>query len=297
MTAATTANDDDNDSNSSKVANNSVLLGTCGWSYQEWVGAFYPNNRVAKLPFYARVFQTVEVDSSFYRAPSKAMVKGWERATPPSFTFSLKVPKTVTHDKRLAGAQREFLSFLEVIKPLEDAGKLGCLLVQLPPSFTYEEGRRSLESFLADMPAHLHFAVEFRHESWDRQESFDLLARYGVANTITDSPLEFLSRPIVTAGTHSYVRWHGRGRDVWFDYTYSEDELWPWVKRLDEISAKAKTTYAYFNNHYHSSAPINALQLLEMGGMITGPQLALKEKIDKRSARRESKKARITDYV
>lgn len=105
------------------------ISGTCGWSYQEWVGAFYPDNRVAKFPFYSRVFGSVEVDSSFYRAPSKSMVAGWIRATGPDFKFSLKVPKAVTHDRRLAGAEKEFLEFVDLVGPIARAGKLGCLLV------------------------------------------------------------------------------------------------------------------------------------------------------------------------
>jgi uncharacterized protein YecE (DUF72 family) len=272
-----------------------ILLGTCGWSYQEWVGLFYPNNRVAKLPFYGKIFQTVEVDSSFYRMPSKAMVAGWARATGPSFKFSLKLPKTITHDRRLVDAERELATFLDVIAPLEKTDKLGCILVQLPPSFSFDEAG-NLEEFLEQLPAHVHSAVEFRHESWDRKETWALLEKHGVANTITDSPLEFLSKPVVTAdGSHAYVRWHGRGQQIWFDYTYSEEELEPWAKKLAEISSKVKTTYAYFNNHYHSSAPVNALQLLEMSGMINDVQSDLKEKIGKRS-RRKAKKTKITDF-
>lgn len=275
-----------------------LLLGTCGWSYQEWVGTFYPNNRVAKLPFYGKVFGTVEVDSSFYRMPSKSMVTGWAKATGPSFKFSLKLPKTITHDRRLvaAGAEREFDAFLQVIKPLESTGKLGCLLVQLPPSFAFDE-IGSLESFMQLFPPHIHFAVEFRHESWDRKETHDLLQKYGVANTITDSPMEFLSKPVVTAPTHAYIRWHGRGSPVWFDYTYSEDELRPWVGRLQEIMSRTKTVYAYFNNHYHANAPVNALQLLEMAGAMTEAQSELKAKVDRRSRRAPPKRARITDFM
>jgi uncharacterized protein YecE (DUF72 family) len=272
-----------------------LLLGTCGWSYQEWVGAFYPNNRVAKLPFYNKIFDTVEVDSSFYRMPSKSMVMGWAKATGPAFKFSLKLPKTITHDKRLVDAERELDAFLQAIKPLESAGKLGCLLVQLPPSFTFDE-IGNLESFMQLLPPHIHFAVEFRHESWDRKEAQDLLQKYGVANTTTDSPIEFLSKPVVTTPTHAYVRWHGRGSPVWFDYTYSEDELRPWVSKLREIESKAKMVYAYFNNHYHANAPVNALQFLEMAGAITEAQSQLRARIEKRT-RRGGAKSRITDFM
>jgi uncharacterized protein YecE (DUF72 family) len=271
-----------------------LLLGTCGWSYQEWVGLFYPNNRVAKLPFYAKVFDTVEVDSSFYRMPTKMMVRGWEKATGPLFKFSLKLPKTITHDKRLTeGAEDDLAKFLDVIKPLEESDKLECLLVQLAPSFSYDEAD-VLESFLELLPSYIHFAVEFRHESWDRKETWDLLKKYNVANTITESPIEFLSKIVVTSSTHAYVRWHGRGKPIWYDYTYSEEELMPWVDKLKEMEAKVPVTYAYFNNHYNAGAPHNALQFLAMRGELDEMQEKTITRIERKIRRKPS---RITDFV
>jgi uncharacterized protein YecE (DUF72 family) len=269
-------------------------LGTCGWSYQEWVGAFYPNNRVGKLPFYSRVFNSVEVDSSFYRAPSKPMVAGWIRATDPAFKFSLKIPKTITHDRRLVGAEKEFLDFVDLVEPIARAGKLGCLLAQLPPNFTFKE-KDKLESFFKLLPNDIHFAAEFRDESWDRQETWDLLKEYNVANTVTDSPIEFLSRPVVTAATHSYVRWHGRGESPWYDYTYSEEELRPWIGKLEEMEKKVPVVYAYFNNHYRAGAPTNLLQLLEMRGELTNAQKKVKARAERHERKRAVKK--LTDFA
>jgi uncharacterized protein YecE (DUF72 family) len=271
-----------------------ILSGTCGWSYQEWVGAFYPNNRVAKLPFYARVFNSVEVDSSFYRAPSKSMVAGWIKATGPDFKFSLKIPKTITHDKRLALVEKELFDFVDLVQPIEAAGKLGCLLAQLPPDFTFKQ-KDSLETFFTLLSAGMHFAVEFRHESWNREETWDLLKKYGVANTVTDSPIKFLARPLVTTSTHSYVRWHGRGHPVWYDYTYSEDELRPWLAKLEDLEEKVPVVYAYFNNHYSAGAPNNLLQLLEMREELTDIQRNVKA----RTERHKRKKAttRLTDFI
>ena len=271
-----------------------ILLGTCGWSYQEWVGAFYPNNRIAKLPFYSRIFNSVEVDSSFYRAPSKSMIAGWIRATAPGFKFSLKIPKIVTHDKHLKNAEKELFAFVELMEPVARAGKLGCLLLQLPPSFTFRE-RNSLESFFDLLPEYIHFAVEFRHESWNKEETWALLRKYNIANTITDSPIKFLSKPIITTTTHAFVRWHGQGKDVWYDHTYSEDELRPWIGSLDDIEAKVPVVYAYFNNHYHAGAPVNALQLLEMKGTIIDVQRKAKARIERDLRKRSTKK--LTDFA
>jgi uncharacterized protein YecE (DUF72 family) len=268
-----------------------ILSGTCGWGYQEWVGAFYPNNRVAKLPFYSRIFNSVEVDSSFYRAPSKSMVAGWIKATGPDFKFSLKIPKTITHDKQLGWVEKEFLGFVNLVEPIARAGKLGCLLAQLPPDFTFKE-RDRLSSFFNLLPKDIHFAVEFGHESWNRKEAWDLLKKYNVANTVTDSPIEFLARPIVTAVTHSYVRWHGRRKMICYDYTYSEQELRPWLVKLKELEEEVPLVYAYFNNH--TGAPANLLQLLEMRGDITEAQ----KKVKARAERQERKKAvkKIIDF-
>ena len=152
------------------------------------------------------------------------MTAGWARATSPSFKFSLKIPKTITHDKKLLRVENDTSEFLERIEPITKAGKLGCLLIQLPAGITFKE-KDKLENYFGLLPQDVHFAVEFRHESWDREETWDLLRRYNVANTITDSPLQFLSKPVITSTTHAYVRWHGRGRSVWYDYRYSDSEL------------------------------------------------------------------------
>ena len=221
------------------------------------------------------------------------MVKGWEKATGQSFKFSLKLPKTITHDRSLVGAEDDLQTFLDVIKPLRDAEKVGCLLVQLGPRFTYDRVA-DLESFLEILPEDIQFAVEFRHDSWNRKETWALLKKFNVANTITDSPIEFLSEPIVTA-KHAYVRWHGRGKKIWYDYSYSEDELASWAQKIKAIISKSMdmATYAYFNNHYNADAPTNALQLLRIMGASTERQ----EKVLELIRRRTLRAAKITDYL
>ena len=273
-----------------------ALFGTCGWSYQEWVGSFYPNNRVAKLPFYARVFDSVEVDSSFYRPPSKSMTAGWARATGPSFKFCLKIPKTITHTKKLLRAEKDTNEFMERIEPITKSGKMGCLLIQLPASFTFKE-KQNLESYLELLPEHVHFAVEFRHESWDRDETWDILKRYDVANTITDSPLAFLSKPVITSNTHAYVRWHGRGKSIWYDYRYSEGELSAWQEKLNLIEKRVPILYAYFNNHYGANAPTNLLSLLGMRGELTESQTKVVKRLERSQKRRDERVAKLTDYL
>lgn len=268
-----------------------LLLGTCGWSYQEWTGLFYPDNRAAKLPFYGKVFDTVEVDSSFYKMPSKQMVKGWARSVGDSFKFSLKMPKTITHEKRLVGVKKDLELFLDVLDPIIPA-KLGCLLAQLPPSFVFgPEEMHRLEEFFGLFPK-LQFAVEFRHDSWNRQETWSLLKKYNVANTITDSPIEFLCRPIITATTHSFIRWHGRGNQIWYDYDYSSKELSDWHEKIKMVKTKVPIVYGYFNNHYKARAPTNALQFLQKTGKITEKQKQILQKIEKKFT-----PSKITDFI
>ncbi len=115
-----------------------LLIGTSGWSYNEWAGVFYPGSSTNKLSYYSRVFETAEVDSSFYAFPTKGLVQGWARNTPENFVFSVKLPQVLTHEKKLdldRGVEADLIRFLGLLKPLIASGKLGPILVQLPPSY------------------------------------------------------------------------------------------------------------------------------------------------------------------
>jgi uncharacterized protein YecE (DUF72 family) len=169
-----------------------VLLGTCGWSYAEWEGLLYPEKQ-GKLKRYSSIFPTVEIDSTFYALPEQGTVLGWTKHTPSNFIFSAKAPQTITHKKALdivRGIETDLNQFLETMKPLTDAGKLGCVLFQLPPFLRFNPQR--LESFLSLLPNTPSFAVEFRHSSWLKEETFKLLERHRVAYTIVDEPLDNL---------------------------------------------------------------------------------------------------------
>ena len=114
-----------------------LRMGTCGWSYDEWVPVFYPSKETPKLSHYSKIFRTAEVDSTFYAYPNDRTVMGWSRNTPVDFRFSLKIPKVITHDKRLdvkKGVEEDLTGFLDILKPLTDLNKLAMLLLQLPPS-------------------------------------------------------------------------------------------------------------------------------------------------------------------
>jgi len=262
----------------SKTEKDNIMLGTSGWSYEEWVGPFY-YQRVKMFSEYARVFNTAEINSTFYRYPTLGMIYGLIRSSPKRFVFSAKMPKLITHDKKMdpkKGVGEDLRKFLEIMKPVREAGKLGPILIQLPPSFDYGQADR-LAEFLALLPDDFDLAVEFRDGSWLRSETWSLLRKYGVAYTIVDEPL--LPPETVFTADFTYIRWHGRGEQPWFNYRYSEKELREWVPKVKEAAEKTEKVYGYFNNHFHAYAPENCIQLLEMLGKTTRIQRKVRKMI------------------
>jgi uncharacterized protein YecE (DUF72 family) len=261
------------------VTKDNILLGTSGWSYREWVGPFYTEKDKSLLQAYTRVFKTVEVDSTFYRYPSKGTVMGWAKYSPEGFVYTAKLPKLITHEKRLdlsQGVKEDLEKFIELMEPLWLVGKLGCLLIQLPPQYAYEP--KELEDFFKVLPSHVKFAVEFRDLSWMREETWTLLEKYKVAYAVVDEPL--LPPEVRFTASFAYFRWHGKGGRPWYNYRYSGEELKPWVPKVKEAAEKVKTLYGYFNNHYHGYAVENCLQVLEMLGVLTPEQAEAKNRVE-----------------
>lgn len=260
-----------------------VSIGTSGWSYKEWEGVFYPKAEKAKLSYYARYFKTVEIDSTFYALPKDSMIRGAIRNTPPDFVFSAKLPKVITHEKSLdldKGVQRDLTRFMLLVRPLEEEDKLGALLIQLPPSFAYESGLPKLRSFLEIIPRDIRFAVEFRNASWlGRDDTDDLLRSHNVARTIVDEPL--LPPETKVTADFSFIRWHGRGRRLWYNYRYSEEELKAWVPKVKEVAKNVKKVYGYANNHPFGHAVETALKEIELLGLANKEQEALQSKVSK----------------
>jgi uncharacterized protein YecE (DUF72 family) len=256
-----------------------VVLGTSGWSYKEWEKVFYPDSKTPKLSYYAGTFPTAEIDSTFYAYPNKGLVTGWARNTPANFQFAAKIPKLITHDKKLdleQGVELDLEKFTDLLAPLKDAGKLGPQLIQLPPSFSRDEIGK-LETFFEILPKDLTYSVEFRHLSWleNTRDTYSLLRKYNISQTIVDEPL--LPVDLTTTANHAFIRWHGRGKKVWYNYEYSKDELTPWVDRVKKVSTKVKKVYGYFNNHFHGSAVLNSIEMLMKLGLANEKQ---KETLD-----------------
>jgi len=258
---------------------NSILLGTSGWSYKDWIGPFYKKKEKSMLSAYSKVFKTAEIDSTFYRFPTKGMAMGWLKYSPTDFIFVAKLPKLITHEKKLSldkGVEDDLKRFCELMEPLHLYGKLGCMLIQLPPRFGFDLDL--MEDFFKILPTDIRFAVEFRDLSWMRDETWRLLRKYEVAYTIVDEPL--LPPELHVTSRIAYFRWHGRGSRPWYNYRYSIDELEPWVPKVKEVANKVETIYGYFNNHYHGYAVENCLQVLEMLGALTPEQAEAKTNVE-----------------
>jgi uncharacterized protein YecE (DUF72 family) len=232
-----------------------IRIGCSGWNYQSWRnGVFYPPRCPASrwLEYYSRHFDTVEVNSTFYRLASPTAVANWVRQTPEQFVFTLKASRYLTHIKRLTDLDQGVQRFYERIEPLQGSPKLGPILWQLPPNFRRDEDR--LEAALAGLPEGRH-CFEFRHPSWFVPNVYALLRAYGVALVIGDRKgLDFQSYEMTADWTLVRFHYGHRGRRG----NYSESELEEWAQRFEEWRERVEI-YAYFNNDWEGFAPRNAL--------------------------------------
>jgi uncharacterized protein YecE (DUF72 family) len=271
-----------------------IYVGTAGWSYPEgkgtWNGIFYPaGRRVDQLSYYAEHFNAVEINSTFYRPVAPRVAESWTRKTPPDFRFTAKLYQKFTHPKmykEATGAEADvrtgdFALFKEGIAPLAEAGKLGALLAQFPPSFkASEETREQLEDLLHQL-AEYPLAVELRHRSWsDDPDVARLLLEHGVAWTIIDEPKFRTSVGAVPLTSRlGYFRFHGRNAAEWwhgdresrYDYLYNAGEQGQLATEVQAVAETAQDTYVFYNNHYRAKAVANATQLkLALGQPATG---------------------------
>jgi uncharacterized protein YecE (DUF72 family) len=174
--------------------------------------------------------------------------------------------KKFTHELRLKldeKAQTELDSFCELFDPLLSQDKLACMLVQLPPSLKRDDDL--LEEFLALLPRRFNYVVEFRHPSWLESSTWTTLSKYEAAYCIVDEPL--LPPEVHITSDIGYVRWHGRGREPWYDYRYTNNQLTDWLPKIEEVRNNTKQSFGVFNNHFHGYAPENCIQMMKMLGL------------------------------
>ncbi|HEY6052626.1 MAG TPA: DUF72 domain-containing protein [Gaiellaceae bacterium] len=242
-----------------------VRIGCSGWNYAHWRnGVFYPPRLAARhwLGFYARRFDTVEVNMTFYRLPKVEAVRRWVEESPDGFLFAVKASRYLTHVKRLKDVGPGLATFLERIEPLLASPKLGPMLWQLPPNFQRDDER--LAAALASLPPGRH-CFEFRHESWFRDEVYDLLRDHGVALVIGDRPQVHAFQAHELTADWTFVRFHAGTRGL--RGNYSEGELREWAGRIDAWRRGGVDVYAYFNNDWEGFAIRNGLRLQELLGV------------------------------
>jgi uncharacterized protein YecE (DUF72 family) len=233
-----------------------VHVGCSGWNYRDWRGRVYPPGLPASgwLEHYATLFDTVEVNSTFYRLASRDAVARWVEQTPDRFTFALKASRYLTHIKRLTNLEQGVQRFYERIEPLVATPKMGPLLWQLPENFHRDDER--LANALRSLRSGRH-CFEFRHESWFTDDVYALLREHGAALVIGDTPTRpFQTYEMTTDWT--FVRFHhgARGRRG----NYSETELEEWARRIDGWRSRVEV-FAYFNNDWEGFAVRNGLWL------------------------------------
>jgi uncharacterized protein YecE (DUF72 family) len=282
------------------MTHNFILIGTSGYSYpgpppKGWRGAFYPEVKGAKLDelqYYSQIFNTVEINHTFYRPPSKAVASGWAAKTPADFVFSIKLWQKFTHPMKIsrkkseeqweAATQKDFDEFRAGILPLAEAGKLGALLLQYPAGFhcspeSIEKVEKTLRWFY-DYPK----VVELRHKSWseNNEKMRALLEENRASGVLIDEPKfgTSIRQDLQPIGDIYYFRAHGRNAKAWwnpkeswerYDYLYSRDEI---KKHAEQIKSAAsapgvKKAFAFYNNHARANAAANAIMLSQELGV------------------------------
>jgi uncharacterized protein YecE (DUF72 family) len=261
-----------------------IYIGTSGWSYPKgegtWKGFFYPPGKINELEYYGQFFNTVEINSSFYRPPNSGYVYNWARRVPPGFLFAVKLWQKFTHPRMYKEATGEDAAisrqdvdmFIRCLEPLVRSGKLGALLAQFPPSFKNDDyGRQVLEA-VANAFGQYPLAVELRHRSWsDDAGTAELLRGKSIAWVQIDEPRfsSSVAAEVPVTADIAYFRFHGRNAKEWwtgdsetrYRYLYSPDEIAGLAERVKAAAGEAKTLFAFFNNHWQAYAPRNANDL------------------------------------
>jgi uncharacterized protein YecE (DUF72 family) len=243
-----------------------LLLGTQGFSFDDWVGPFYPDGTPKKryLEEYANHFPSVEIDATFYAIPRITVVEGWRERTPAGFRFAAKFPKLITHEKKLEGAEGDAEEFVGTMQALGD--KLGVLTIQFAYDFTPNLFER-LDNFLASLPPGPRYAVELRNRKWLDPNLGEMLSQHNVALVLQD--LHYMPQLDWITTDFTVVRWLGRRADISeFDRIQIDrsEVLGRWAERVTRFLDDGVDVYGYFNNHFAGHSPASVRQFADMLG-------------------------------
>jgi uncharacterized protein YecE (DUF72 family) len=249
-----------------------IYLGTSGFSYQDWVGKFYPQGtrRQDWLRYYAAEFNTLELNSSYYAIPSQSVVKSLVNRTGNDFQFAIKLHQDITHERQ--APDDTFSAFSRMLEPFISSGKMGCLLAQFPYSFRYNKQNQEYIEKIKGKFEGLPLVIEFRSIYWIKPAVFDWLRSLNLGFCCVDEPsLPNLIPPIAEATSNvAYLRFHGRNAAKWwhhqeayerYDYTYSRDELQEWIPKIKELDGQAEKTFIFANNHWQGQSVDTIRQL------------------------------------
>lgn len=242
-----------------------LRIGTSGFSYDDWLGNFYPQfcPKADYLQFYSSKFNIVEIDSTYYRIPQPEMVKRWVKVTPDEFLFTAKFPKFVTHEGTIDKRLDYMKAFLKVMKQL--GSKMGPLLMQFPYSFKPEQ-MEDLKAMVAALPVDKQISVELRNKKWlDLPELMPLLEENNLSLCLIDHP--WMPKLDKATADFAYFRFLGDRKKIESDFSYvryeCEQQLDYWSKVILELTASGKDCFAFFNNHFSGHSPSTAHKLLE----------------------------------
>jgi uncharacterized protein YecE (DUF72 family) len=247
-----------------------LYVGCSGWSYDGWLGHFYPANLDHRdfLKYYSHVFDFAEIDSSFYRPPNLFMTKRWATLTPDNFRFTAKFPRIITHEKRLADSEKELRYFFDMMRPLRR--KLLALLIQLPPTLSANEGLKKLETLIDLLDPDFRYAIEVRHTSWfDSKKFYNLLSGNNIC--LAWSQLDTIQTPPKLTTDFLYLRFIGdRSIDEKNFGRIQKDrfgELQKWTNEVVKRRDKTKFAIVAANNHYAGFGPATANSFRKMVGL------------------------------
>ncbi len=242
-----------------------IRTGTQGWSYKDWLGNFYPEDcRPADyLSIYARRFNTVEIDATFYAIPRKSTVEKWYDNTPRDFKFAAKFPRLITHESDLTNIEDVLSGFLSTMTALKE--KLGPLLIQFPYSFKPDMAE-NLYKFLKLLPAEFNFAIEVRNKKWLGDSFYDKLRENNIGLAILDHP--WMPKTSVKTSNFVYLRFLGDRKSIPDNFSHErrdrKQELIEWREFINTLIEQKEDVYAYFNNHYSGHSPTTAERFIKM---------------------------------